>query len=173
MADPSGNFTVTIKGLKEIQDKLEQLPKKVSESIVKKALDDAATIVQDKMRDLAPEASGEWEGAPVGFLRDNINKKVGKVQSSARGLIVATIFVGPSTKKDFPLSGGGYKTRTLKSGKTKKGIGRIGVYAVARFLEFGTARSSARPFIRPAWLSTQQQALNTIISSLRSALGLQ
>jgi HK97 gp10 family phage protein len=42
--------------------------------------------------------------------------------------------------------------------------------AHAHLLEFGTAKMSAQPFLRPAWDSTQQQVLESIKSEVWKAL---
>src|SRR5215469_9842427 len=55
-----------------------------------------------------------------------------------------------------------------KKGKRRK----ISCATVSRFLEFGTSKMAARPFMTPAFESTKDEVLEFIISDLKDALGL-
>jgi HK97 gp10 family phage protein len=52
-----------------------------------------------------------------------------------------------------------------EAGKTQIGPGRSAWYA--GFLEFGTRKMAARPFIRPAFDSVKQAALNAFVNKMR------
>jgi HK97 gp10 family phage protein len=70
---------------------------------------------------------------------------------------------------DYPDTNGSYRVKEDKKGK-KRNVGRIAVASVARFLEFGTSKMSARPFMTPAWESHKEIVRDKIIEKLGEAI---
>jgi HK97 gp10 family phage protein len=151
--------TFEIKGLSELQDKLESLPKKIANKILRQTLKDAGEIIRRAMARLAPQDTG--------FLEQHFSTRT-KIK---RADIAGSAFVGPDGKIDYPLNSlGSYETIRKKNGKVKRNIGRVAVATVARFLEFGTSKMAAKPFMTQAFESTKQQAVDKIVSDLNQLL---
>ena len=148
-----------IKGLSELQGRLENLPKKLANKILRQTLREAGEIVRRAMAALAPKETG--------FLEEHFSTKT-KIK---RADIAGSAFVGPEGKIDYPLdSVGSYRElKNKKTGKARK-FGRIAVASVARFLEFGTSTRSAKPFMTQAWENTKQQALDKIVGDLNEVM---
>ena len=62
----------------------------------------------------------------------------------------------------------GVKGGAKKNGGKKQGRGLDTYYW--RFLEFGTATSVAKPFLRPALVSTERQTISTFADVLRTSI---
>lgn len=152
-----GVVTVNIKGLDELQKKLEEVPRKISRRILKTALKNAAKLMIQAMAAMAPKDTG--------FLAEHFGMRI-KLE---RGDIAGSAFVGPEGKIDYPNEDGGYRQKVSAKGKHFN-IGRIPVVAVARFLEFGTRFMTKRPFMTQAFETTKERALNTIIEEIKTAL---
>ena len=151
MAEP---LTFKMTGLAELQKKLEERPQRVIRKILRKALSAGGGIVRDMMAQMAPR--GE-----TGFLSANFDFKV----RVARDNVSGTAFIGPKGKTYYPNVGS--RDRGVSTGKYGKKGGALPVASVARFLEFGTSKMPARPFMRPAFAASGRQALDKIIEVLR------
>lgn len=149
--------TFEMKGLDAIQRKLEQLPEKVARKGLKKALQRGGAIIASAFAAFAPRLSG--------FLAEHFNIKI----KFHRGDLAASAYVGPDGKMDYPEKDGTYRTKTSKTGRIKK-VGRVAVAAVARFLELGTSKMPAKPFMTPAWESHKEIARDAIIDDLRATI---
>jgi HK97 gp10 family phage protein len=86
----SNTVTVNIKGLDELQKKLEELPKLVAAKVLKDSLLAAGNVIRDEMAARAPKDSG--------LLSEHFNVKL-KVEKQG---IAATAFVGPDGTIDYP-----------------------------------------------------------------------
>jgi HK97 gp10 family phage protein len=148
-------FTFEIKGLDALQSKLESLPKKMANKVLRGALGRAAMRVLEAVVDMAPRASG--------FMAEHFNIKV-SIKSAD---IAGAAYIGPDGKMDYPNRGGGYKTR-FKTGKDD--VGRIPVATVVRFNEFGTEKEPANPFMSRAWESTKDEALSILVDGINEGL---
>lgn len=146
-----------IEGLDELQRKLEQLPDKVAKKSLRSALTAGARIILSAFVAFAPRATG--------FLAAHFD-----LHLSIRGSDLAgSAYVGPQGKMDYPNASGGYKERVNSAGRKSK-LGRIAVASVARFLEFGTSKFGAKPFMTPAWESHKEVARDAIISNLAEGI---
>lgn len=161
MANP---VTVEIKGLKELQVKLEALQHNVAKKGVRQALKVGGTVIKNAMQGQAPDRTG--------FLQQNINTRI----SMRRDDLAGSVFIGPS-KALYPKH---VTERVLRetlglSRKAQKAFlkdkqGRISVVSVARFLEFGTTKMSKHPFIVSAFKSASSRALDAIIVALKTVV---
>jgi len=163
--------TVKIKGLDELQKTLQvQLPKDAKLAL-RIALSAGAGDVKRAMEDDAPvESDG---GADSGFLKKNIRTKV----TLRRNDLAGTAKIGP-TNAVYPGRGG---KRGSVSFKTKTGrvinfisnhAGAVTAAAVGRFLEFGTRKMAAHPWMTKAWEASKEKAFNHIIAKLKETLKL-
>jgi HK97 gp10 family phage protein len=152
---------VEVKGMDQLQAALEALPQKVAQRGIRRALRNGSDILRSEMMSLVRKDSG--------FLEEHLGTKI----RFEKGELAATAFVGPQGKVDYPafMSGAYNIKRIVKNGKEKiKKVGRIAVASVARYLEFGTARSGKFPFMTPAFDSTREKILQEIISTLKRAV---
>jgi HK97 gp10 family phage protein len=156
-------LTVEVKGLDELQEKLEALPYKVAKRGLKSTLYRAADIVKKAMMALAPKDTH--------FLEEHFNIKVGQPRGAVNADALAMYaYIGPQGKIDYPAyASGAYKIKRTKTGKARK-VGRIAVATVARFLEFGTSKMAKKPFMTAAYESTKGAALTKIQEGLTEAV---
>jgi HK97 gp10 family phage protein len=152
------DVTVEVKGLAELEKALEELPKKVVQRGMRKALKAGAVPVQNGMVTGAPKATG--------FLAKHFSTKI-KLGSDG---LSGSAFIGPDGKMDYPayLSGAYNIIRNAK-GKVKK-VGKVAVASVARFLEFGTSKMSKKPFMTQAFENNKMAALDNITNSLDATI---
>jgi HK97 gp10 family phage protein len=156
------DFTTEIKGLDELQHALEELPRKVAQRGLRKALKSGAGPVQEGMVNLAPKYAGNDTRWPIGFLAEHFGVKV----KIGRDELSGSAFIGPQGKIDYPMfASGAYKIVRNAKNKAIK-VGRIAVTTVARFLEFGTSKMPKQPFMTQAFDTNKEAALENITHSL-------
>lgn len=150
--------TVEIKGLDELQKKLEELPVKVARRGLRTTLYRAAQVVVNAIVSLAPKDTH--------FLSEHFNRRV----SIRKDELAGSAFIGPAGKVDYPAyASGAYNIKRGKNGKARK-VGRIAVASVARFLEFGTSKMAKKPFMTQGFETSKQAALDKIIEGLSEAV---
>lgn len=153
-----GSVTVRVDGLKELQKAMQSLGRKTSNRIAVKAMRKGGAIVRDKARALAPVLKESVPHRRAGILRKSIQSrtKVGK-----NGRTDAYVWVkGISTKQVLKFK--------KKSGKSSAYNPRDPFYW--RYLEFGTSKMPARPFMRPAFQQSKEQAAQAIIDTLQQEI---
>lgn len=157
----SDDIEYEMKGLVELQQALEELPHKVAQRGLKKALRAGAEPIYQRIVADAPRYSGNSDYPPIGWLAEHFGTKV-KLGSELSG----SAFIGPQGKMDYPMyTSGAFKIVRNAKGKAVK-IGRIAVATIARFFEFGTSKMSKKPFMTRAFESTKDIALENITNSL-------
>lgn len=147
--------TVHVEGLKELDAALGQLAKEFSPRYAKTAMTrtlmKAGKPIQERAQALAPARD---PGAPVKTYRR------GGVEAVRRpGTLKALVQI--STRL----------TRRQARAARRAGKDTAEVYIgtrdrIASLEEFGTARSKAQPFLRPAWENGKMRALQTIAAEL-------
>ena len=149
-------MTVNITGLKELQQALNQLPLEIQKRPLRSAVSAGAKVIVDEAKRLAPQ--GE-----TGNLRKALYRYRSRSQSS-RGQ--ETFLVGVRKgKKNYVDSA---KNRRLNRVGKKYTVEGEAFYW--RFVEFGTSKMPARPFLRPAFESKKNQAVETIKNRLAVAI---
>lgn len=131
---------VKIEGLKELQDKLRTLAPNVARNGLRAAVSAAAADVRNEARALAPVDTGE--------MRRDIQIKRERASTTFRAIY--SVFVRS-----------GKKSRLAGKGRD---VQKDSYYW--RFVEFGTSKMAARPFLRPAFERTKQQAVEKIKAKL-------
>ncbi len=161
---------VNITGLKELQDALERLPKKVAASEVRSVLRKAGQQYLDQVMIEAPLVKRPDAREPVGFLRANFTIAYHSIKNNIAGVVR----IGATPGKDFPLASGNYKERAVRKGKVVKilQVGSMSVASVVRFLEYGTVKMAKFPFMSRSWELTKDGMLQTIVDGLKAKLGL-
>lgn len=130
--------TVKLTGFKELADQLRELGREISEKALKSAVRAAAVEVKkEAQRILAPSNK-------TGTLSRSIYVAIDKERST------------PSKK--VYVVGWRKGLRYRETGKKK--VNRDGYYGL--FVEFGTAKMAARPFIRPAFEKKKTDAVDII-----------
>lgn len=152
------NLSVKVTGLKELKQRLSTLERKAKNRIAVKAMRRGGVIIRDQARENAPLLKEKVPHRKRGTLRKSI---VTRTKLQKDGSVRTVIFV-----------------RTLKNSKIlefKSKTGKSGAYNPNdpfywRFLEFGTSKMPAQPFLQPAFSSKKEKALQEIISTLRDEI---
>ncbi|KQN91554.1 hypothetical protein ASE90_01745 [Sphingomonas sp. Leaf67] len=134
-------MTVKVTGFRDLNRKLERLAKGLPASVVRQALREGAQVIADEAKRLAP--------VDTGALRDSIavtDDRDGKLYGRPGVEGGVSVYVGPV-------------------GSTDDGD----VY-YAKFVEFGTARHVAQPFMRPAIQGRRDEAGRVTIAALAAAV---
>lgn len=127
---------VRVDGEKVISNLLTTFPQKLTNRVLKKALRDAAKVIQDEAKRNAPVKTGN--------LRDSIRivkrKKVDGKKLSKNELVYSVVPKRTTKRKRFVLADG--------TKWTIKGVVSDGWYA--HMVEFGTSHSAPKSFLRGA-----------------------
>ena len=143
-----------IQGLDEAIKTLKQLPDRIRKKHLGAAMRLGARIIVNDARKRVP--------VDTGFIKKNITQK-----SSSRRVGDRAYRVSVGVNNDIKKSG-------LQGTSTKNKTGLTG-FANApsyywRFLEFGTSKMQARPFIRPAGEENKGAVFAKVTSALRSSI---
>ncbi len=133
-----------VKGLSDLVAAMNGLPDKVRVNGLRRAVSSGAVIVRNDARARAPVDTGE--------MRKDIQVKRERVPDA----YVATYSVHVRSGKRSRLSG------------RARDVDKDSFYW--KFVEFGTAKMAAQPFLRPAFEAKKQEAADKIISTLRERL---
>lgn len=152
------NLSVKVTGLKELGQALENLGRKTKNKLGAKAMRKGGAIIRDQARANAPLLKVKVPHRKRGTLKKAI---VASTKPQKDGSVRTIIFV-----------------RTLKNSKIlefKGKTGKGGAYNPNdpfywRFVEFGTSKMPAQPFLRPAFSSKKEQASREIITTLRDEI---
>jgi HK97 gp10 family phage protein len=157
---------VTIKGLDQLQAKLESLPHDVGEKLIHQTLNRVGRELAERMSANAP-VSTEAIKTP-GFLASQM---VTRFHSYGKDNEAGMIGVGPS-KTEYPRRGNRphYHGSERKHNKTTVFGDTVRVDSVAEWCEFGTHHEKANPFLTRSFEEFKDTALAEIIEDLTEAL---
>jgi HK97 gp10 family phage protein len=150
---------IRVDGLKELQAKLLALGveygTKAAYNPVRRALNKAARVVRDSAKQRVRKDTGT--------LRDNIIV-TSKGRPDPNGFISAKVVVRSKAKA--------YKdnARNRRAGKVGGAYKNYGPLFYARFLEFGTSKMKAYPFLRPAFDENKGALPEMIKTALAEAI---
>lgn len=149
-------ISIKIEGLKELQQALDQLPKEIQGRPLRSAVSYGAKAVVEDVKSKVPV--GE-----TGILKSAVYRYRSRRDSATgRETFFVGIRQGKAQYKDTA-----YNRRKGRVGKTYKTAGEAYYW---RFLEFGTAKMAARPFLRPAFEATKSRAVEIIKERLGKAI---
>ncbi|OOH89535.1 hypothetical protein BMT54_06485 [Pasteurellaceae bacterium 15-036681] len=152
------SVSVKVSGLKELGKAMQDLGRKASNRIAVKAMRKGGAIVRDKARANAPVLQEQVPHRKAGTLKKAITSRT-KIKRG--GKTETIIWVKGLTGKQISK----FKGKTGKSGKDNPNDPYYW-----RFVEFGTSKMPAKPFLRPAFEQSKQQASDAIISTLREEI---
>lgn len=139
---------VKIEGLEALKDALRELPERVARNALRAAVSAGAAEIRNEARNLAPVDTGEMK-------RDIQIKR----ERDDRGVLSARYSV-------FVRSG--KKSRLVGKGRN---VGKDSFYW--RFVEFGTAKMAAHPFMRPAFEHKKEVAVQAIQDKLADRIAIE
>jgi HK97 gp10 family phage protein len=125
--------TISITGLADLEKRLMGFSDRIAKNIMRGAISAGAALIRNEARRLAPKDTGE-------MARDIMIKRAREVRGS--GKIEYQVFVRTGKKSRM-------------AGK-KRDVNRDSYYW--RFVEFGTVKMSAKPFMRPAFDGQKEAA---------------
>ncbi|CAJ0872991.1 hypothetical protein R6138_01889 [Ralstonia thomasii] len=140
MAKPS----LSVENLDEVRNLLRDAKAATTESALRKAIAAGTTVFKQEVELRAPRRSGDLaRGVTVAYVpEESVSGKV--------ATYVVT-FIG--------------RARNLKNGRPGMRLADV-----ARWLEYGTSKMAASPFIRPAFDAKKEQALDTAEAKLLEVL---
>jgi HK97 gp10 family phage protein len=144
MAD---ELVMRVEGLDELAQKMRMMAPRLAKNGLRAAVYAGAKVIRDEARLRAPRWTGPVSKGhpPPGTLRRSIIMKQIREQSDARR---QTFYVAVRHGKQYRNQG-------------KKGnLSQDAFYW--RFVEFGTVKMSARPFMRPAFEAKKREAVEAI-----------
>lgn len=146
----------TVLGLDELSKKLKEMPIKLAKNGLRAAVNAGAQVVYKEARARVPVDTGR--------VKKNIYKKQIREKSNN---VQQTYYVGVRLG-----SGGTYaKTKAnVRKGRVGKSYDTESRAFYWRFLEFGTSKLPARPFLRPAFDTKKTQAVDAMAKKLKERI---
>jgi HK97 gp10 family phage protein len=147
-------FDVKLEGVEELRRAMESAAKSIRTKAVRSALREAGKVIQASAKVAAPVLRVPTKTRTPGTVRKNIAVRASKFARSAgnEGVFVNVRPIGNS------------KARVGKLGKAGATNPNDPFYW--RFLEFGTKKMRARPFLTPAVDSKGNEAIQKFMSSV-------
>lgn len=152
--------SVQVNGLRELQRKLEELPKNVARRILRTSLKRVSETLKNDMAEMAPKNSG--------FLAEHFNVKV-TIHNNG---LSATAYTGPMSRMYY----GGvtyHKGIKVSTGRFSTKGGATPVVSVGRFQEFGTKGKHPTPathFMKRAFEQWKSWGLGQLIEEIKSEI---
>ena len=146
-----------IEGLAELTEKLENLPHKAAQTILRTAMKEAAQIWEEEMRLTVRQG---WHHSRRGGQAVGRKAVAGSEVERDFGVIADNLITTSVEHSDL----NGY----AKVGPAKE-VGDLKIFW-ARYLEFGTRKMSPRSFMVPAFETRKQDVLDEFIYEARAAL---
>lgn len=155
---------VEIKGLSELVAALRELPKAVEQKVLRQSMVPGAQLIRQTAKDIHRSKVGFWtSGLTEKAIRIGFNKK-----ESTQGKAVYHIFVSMNVRGPRRYRG---STRFMGISFKNAKVSNVNWPPFWwRYLEFGTSKMAARPFMRPAFDVSSQQALSVITNKLDSGI---
>jgi HK97 gp10 family phage protein len=146
--------TVYIAGLAELQRKLLELPQRVGRNVLRHAVAAGAAVMRDEAKANAPVYQGtvgKDHPAPGTLQKSVYMKYINELSGPER----TVYFVG------------------VRHGKARQSVGKSGKNLDAyyfRFVEFGTSKMNAEPFLRPTFDTKKDEAASVIASAISNGI---
>lgn len=146
--------SVRVEGLKELEKTLATLSKGIARNALRKAMAKAGEPIRDKAQSLAPRDTGELETSIE--ISTKVKNTVGNAEYAAAMRAGLGVQAARSALRDA--------RRTTKGSFAEVYVGPSQADnkkdAIKRIVqEFGSVNQPAQPYMRPAWASEQDNAL--------------
>ena len=135
--------TVKVEGLRELSAAMRDLAQNVQNNIARSATNSAAQVVKKAAISKAPNLTGNLK-------KNIIVRRLPKAESALTSEHIVTVRRGRLTVK-------------------QKAAGITGAM-YAGFVEFGTVKMPARPYLRPAFDQTKTQAVDAMAAQLKKRI---
>lgn len=145
-------FELEVKGLDDLRAAMQQMPDRIRKRAVGKALRAAARIVRDEARAQAPVLSAPAKNRRPGVLRRAIAIRRSKIAARQR---LVGVFVNVRPLQSVLA---GTKSATRKAALGPAGANNPNDPFYWRFVEFGTRKMRAQPFLAAAARKLPQAA---------------
>lgn len=153
-------IAVEFQGVREIAAAMRELPRRLDSNLLNGGLIIGARLVRDEAQLLAPELSGNDERWTRGALRRAIAAtRVKPSDGFAAEVIVRVRKISRRQLAKFKRRQAARKS----SGKSYRRIDPRDAFYWT-FIEFGTAKMAASPFLRPAFESRKEQAVKASLA---------
>lgn len=158
-------FEVKVKGFKELDEELKNLPLKLQKKAFQDASREGAKVIMEEARKKIPVRVKEWEGANYGRPPGTLKRKglsIAKAKKIIKGMILFNVFTNKKygwyglwvERGHFRVIKKGIKERfkyeSKVTGKTRSRAGKIIGWV------------SAKPFMRPALQSGIKSSMETM-----------
>ena len=149
-------ISIKIEGLKELQKALSELPREIQGRPLRSAVSAAAKLISDDVKNrVSVGETGNLKSAVYRY-RSRSNSTTGR----------ETFFVGIRNGKE-KYSNTARNRRLRQVGKAYKTQGEAFYW---RYLEFGTKKMQARPFLRPSFEANKSRAVEVMKERLSKAI---
>ena len=156
------------RGLAELRRSMEELPRRVDSKILNDGLLAGARIVRDEAKALAPELSVVDPRWSRGALKRAIRAVRIRPREFAAEAIVSVRKLSGRSMSRFKQK----QAERRRAGKKARRIDPRDAYYWF-FVEFGTSKMPARPFLRPAFERRKVQAVEASIKFFRERVQLE
>lgn len=154
-------IAIKIKGLREIREAMQSLSRALERRLLNRALLKGARLVRDEARRLAPVLREADPRRRAGVLQKAVH--AGAVRPE-RYAATVWVRVRPLTRKQIA---------TFKK-KAKQGVAaNPNDPFYWRFVEFGTSKMAARPFLRPAFDRMKTDTVEAAVAEAREQVQLE
>lgn len=150
-----------ILGMKELNQRLQALPAELGKKAVWTALGGAGVAVKKRATELVPVLAQATDTRKPGTVRDAIRVQRSKITRGQNGRYEVIVRVKPLGK--------GAKRKAQAAGALS-GVNNPDDPFYWWYLEFGTSRMSARPFMRPAFENTKSEQLRGMRARMQKAI---
>lgn len=143
----SGDFEVNVLGLKELNAALKELPDRIARNVLRGSVAAGAAVIRKEARDKAPVYTGPVSQGhpPPGTLKKAVyQKQIRELSGLTKQVFFVGVRAGPKVNR-----------------KTKEKDYSVDAF-YWRWVEFGTGKSPAKPFLRPAFEMKKFEALEAI-----------
>ncbi|WP_405468601.1 HK97-gp10 family putative phage morphogenesis protein [Morganella morganii] len=147
--------SVIITGLSELSRKMQDLERKVSGRIARRAMNNGAGVLKKEVRQRVPVLGKSTDRRKRGTVKRNIRSKT-KIQRN--GQVITRIWV-----KSLPDK----KVKAFKQTTGKKAALNPDDPFYWWFVEFGTSKMAARPFMRPGFEAKKEAAAEVVVRTLK------
>ncbi len=148
------DISFTLTGLNELAQQLQHLPDKLAGKILDRAVGAGARLIRDEVKARAP--------VDTGALRSQIFCKREHHDSAFESIYVVGVRNGVAHYAN--------NVRNRRMNRAGQTYNNAGATYYWRFLEFGTRKMAAHPFLRPAFDAKNNEAVKVITETLDQQL---